>query len=126
MNIEDMMLPANGQQESLRPYIGQRNPSDSILRNYRRSLEQEHQLDQNQGIEYTILNYLLQKYPEKKLDLLRMFRQKQGQQMDSELNNVLFNRAADENNMRMKEMNYLPSGDWNKMQGPMFPMPRRM
>jgi hypothetical protein len=126
MNLEDMMLPPNGKQESLRPYVGQRNPSDSLLRNYKKPLAREHQLDQNHGIEYTILNYLMQKFPQHKADLFQLFRQKQGRQMDQTLNKSLFNRAQDSNSMRMDEMKYLPSGDWNKMQGPMFPLPRRM
>lgn len=128
MNLDDMMRPGpQSGQNSLQPYVGRPNPNDSILRHYRRLLNSMGQQEQTQGIENQLLNQLLKMNPQHRQSLLQMLYQKHRQGMDVELNNTLFGRGQANNNLRMNEMNYLPSGDWNRTTPELqVPLPRRM
>lgn len=120
---------------TLEDFLRMVNPSPQYMdqsypippKTIQRPMEREYAQSFDDNSRHQQLDWLMRLNPKKRKDLWQLYKQGLGQDMDLGLNSMLFGRATDNNSLRMNEMNYLPSGEWDRTKPEMrVPLPRRM
>lgn len=87
----------------------------------------ENEEDERQKLRLHQLYQFMQQHPQHRQSLQDLYYRGERQNLDQSSHNRIWGRKFRENDKRLQEMRYLPTGDWQQMNPPMrVPLPRRM